>query len=107
MFFDREPRRAAGADPAKGRRRGIHPSQAALMAPLIRFLVGGRAASVLLMLAALMYTVWPIDFVPDFIPFAGQADDLIALFLAGANAWRAFSTGQPIETPAESRYDRR
>ena len=35
-----------------------------------------------LILAALAYIVSPIDLIPDFIPVAGWADDLVVLLLA-------------------------
>ena len=37
-----------------------------------------RAAKVLLWLA-LVYVVWPLDLIPDFIPILGQLDDLVVL----------------------------
>ena len=35
---------------------------------------------------ALVYLISPIDFVPDFIPFQGWVDDIIAITLATAYA---------------------
>ena len=32
--------------------------------------------------ATFLYMVWPLDFLPDLLPFLGQVDDLTALFLA-------------------------
>lgn len=37
-----------------------------------------------IVVATLVYLVSPIDFVPDWFPFVGQADDLVAL-MAGLN----------------------
>lgn len=34
-----------------------------------------------IVLGCLLYVICPIDFVPDFIPLAGQADDLVAIVL--------------------------
>jgi uncharacterized membrane protein YkvA (DUF1232 family) len=31
---------------------------------------------------SLLYLIFPVDFIPDFIPFAGQGDDLIILYIA-------------------------
>jgi len=35
-----------------------------------------------LLVATLAYVVWPVDFVPDFIPLVGEVDDL-AVVLSG------------------------
>ncbi len=35
-----------------------------------------------LVLAAVAYMVWPIDFIPDLIPFLGEVDDLFLLMTA-------------------------
>lgn len=35
-----------------------------------------------LVLGALAYVVMPLDFIPDVIPFFGELDDLVVLFLA-------------------------
>ncbi|MCL5109853.1 MAG: DUF1232 domain-containing protein [Chloroflexi bacterium] len=32
--------------------------------------------------ATVLYVVWPLDFLPDFLPFLGQVDDLSAVVLA-------------------------
>lgn len=42
------------------------------------YLVSGRcsAADIVLIVAALLYLISPIDAVPDFIPFAGWLDDV-------------------------------
>jgi len=42
----------------------------------------------LLPLAAVAYLIWPLDFLPDLMPFLGQLDDLAAL-LVGLEAFVA------------------
>ncbi len=44
--------------------------------------MGDRRVSVnqkLLLLGTILYVISPIDFVPDFIPFTGQVDDILLL----------------------------
>jgi uncharacterized membrane protein YkvA (DUF1232 family) len=45
---------------------------------LKNYLVSGRCstADIVLIVAALLYLISPIDLVPDFIPFAGWLDDV-------------------------------
>lgn len=35
--------------------------------------------SKIMVLAAIVYLIWPFDLIPDFIPFAGLADELIII----------------------------
>jgi uncharacterized membrane protein YkvA (DUF1232 family) len=62
--------------------------------------------------ATILYVVWPLDFLPDFLPFLGQVDDLSAVVLATILFVRlaparlvaehlADLTGQRRPTPAE------
>jgi Protein of unknown function (DUF1232) len=51
-----------------------------------------------LALAALLYVISPIDLVPDFVPFLGLADDLVAVFAAAASmiaATRRYASEHP------------
>ena len=41
---------------------------------------------VLLIVLAILYVVCPIDVIPDFIPVAGWADDVIIALLLGGTA---------------------
>jgi len=41
--------------------------------------------------AALLYSISPIDIVPDFIPVAGWADDVLSLGTAGLNLIQSYT----------------
>ena len=82
---------AAGSAPLKG--AGIGPKRTVLttMKELPNFLrlIGGLLADVrvpttdkLLVAGAIGYVLLPMDFVPDFIPFVGEIDDVFLLVLA-------------------------
>lgn len=85
------PRTAAGRDARKATRRRARrsivgtirqiPAYLRLVAGL---LVDGRVVRVdkLLLAGAVAYVVTPIDFIPDFIPFLGQVDDIFLLITA-------------------------
>ena len=36
----------------------------------------------ILVIAAVLYILWPLDLIPDVVPIAGWADDLVVLLLA-------------------------
>jgi uncharacterized membrane protein YkvA (DUF1232 family) len=47
--------------------------------------------TVLLAIAALVYDLWPVDVIPDFVPGPGQVDDaVVTLFAAGIIIFRFF-----------------
>jgi uncharacterized membrane protein YkvA (DUF1232 family) len=83
--------RPAGSAPLRG--AGIGPKRTVLttMKELPNFLrlIGGLLADVrvpttdkLLVAGAVGYVLLPMDFVPDFIPFVGEIDDVFLLVLA-------------------------
>jgi uncharacterized membrane protein YkvA (DUF1232 family) len=69
------------SEPPHGRLRGIADSirQGVLQARLVWGLLWDRRVNLLLKLipvAGIAYVVFPLDFIPDFIPVLGQVDDL-------------------------------
>ncbi|MCC6217501.1 MAG: DUF1232 domain-containing protein [Polyangiaceae bacterium] len=70
---------------SSGRRR-LTPEGASTLGAAFRFLVNPAEATVakLLVLAAVVYLVFPIDLVPDVIPILGWLDDLGAVALASS-----------------------
>ena len=36
----------------------------------------------ILVIAAVLYILWPLDLIPDVVPIAGWADDIVVLLLA-------------------------
>lgn len=46
---------------------------------------GVNGSIIVIIILTLLYVLSPIDFVPDFIPVAGQADDLAALVAGGGS----------------------
>jgi hypothetical protein len=51
-----------------------------------RALDWGISGSILaIIVLTLLYTFSPVDFIPDFIPFAGQADDLATILAGGGS----------------------
>lgn len=48
-----------------------------------------KMTAVLLMMLAMIYTVFPFDPLPDFIPILGWMDDIGFLSLAGKNLFKA------------------
>lgn len=81
---------------------------------LFGLLTDGRVAAVdkLLVAAAVIYILTPVDFIPDFIPFLGEVDDVFLLVTALqrmiANAGRSvvlqYWTGSPADlAPANLR----
>jgi uncharacterized membrane protein YkvA (DUF1232 family) len=49
-----------------------------------------RTLSTVFAALALLYTLWPVDFIPDIIPVLGWLDDGMILLLAAREAWRVF-----------------
>lgn len=46
---------------------------------------GTKGSMIIILIVTLLYTLSPLDFVPDIIPVAGQADDLAALLAGGGS----------------------
>ena len=44
------------------------------------------------MILAVLYSVSPIDIIPDFIPLAGWADDILGLGISGLNLLQVYTT---------------
>ncbi|MCL4238206.1 MAG: DUF1232 domain-containing protein [Anaerolineae bacterium] len=66
----------------------IHPARRARQSePLARqALDWGISGSILAILVlTAIYALFPIDAIPDFIPFAGQADDIAAILAGGGS----------------------
>ncbi|MFY7921560.1 MAG: YkvA family protein [Gemmatimonas sp.] len=79
------------AGPGRGPRTGMKRSVLHVIRQIpsyLRLLVGligdGRVSRLdrLLVLGALAYIASPLDFVPDFMPFLGQVDDVFLLMMA-------------------------
>ena len=49
-----------------------------------------RTLSAIFAILAVIYTLWPLDFIPDVVPFLGWLDDGLALLLAFQAARQAF-----------------
>jgi uncharacterized membrane protein YkvA (DUF1232 family) len=82
---------AAGSAPLRGAAIGPKRTVLTTMKELPNFLrlIGGLLADVrvpttdkLLVAGAIGYVLLPMDFVPDFIPFVGEIDDVFLLVLA-------------------------
>ena len=58
-------------------------------------------ASKLIVPATLLYMLWPLDILPDLLPFLGQVDDVTAIFLAIS----FFQRVSPAALVAEHRAD--
>ena len=77
------------------------------MAAIWRFFrdPNGSKLGKLFVLAAVVYVIMPIDFVPDLVPVVGWLDDLGVMALATfylvrvAKQYRAMSTIQPRPSP--------
>jgi uncharacterized membrane protein YkvA (DUF1232 family) len=50
----------------------------------------------ILVIAAILYILWPLDLIPDVVPIAGWADDLVVLLLA-LNQARGLFRGKTAE----------
>jgi uncharacterized membrane protein YkvA (DUF1232 family) len=77
----------AGGAPRTGQKRTVLASMRQLPAYLKllgKLLFDGRVSKLDkgLVLAAIAYIVSPLDFIPDFIPFLGEIDDLFLLLIA-------------------------
>jgi len=77
----------APAGPQAGKKRSVLRAirQIPSYLRLLLGLVGDSRVSKfdrVLVLAAVAYMVWPIDFIPDLIPFLGEVDDLFLLMTA-------------------------
>jgi uncharacterized membrane protein YkvA (DUF1232 family) len=86
-----KPRESATAEPADTPRTGAKRTVMGTMKELPNFLrlLGGLLADMrvaltdkLLVAGAVAYILLPIDFVPDFIPFLGEVDDVFLLVIA-------------------------
>jgi uncharacterized membrane protein YkvA (DUF1232 family) len=86
-----KPRESATAEPAATPRTGAKRTVMGTMKELPNFLrlLGGLLADMrvaltdkLLVAGAVAYILLPIDFVPDFIPFLGEVDDVFLLVIA-------------------------
>jgi uncharacterized membrane protein YkvA (DUF1232 family) len=66
--------------------KAISKAQATDTANTTRTVLAGIA-----IILAIIYLIWPVDFIPDIIPVIGWIDDLIVIALAigfAMNAWR-------------------
>jgi uncharacterized membrane protein YkvA (DUF1232 family) len=86
-----KPRESATAEPADTPRTGAKRTVMGTMKELPNFLrlLGGLLTDMrvaltdkLLVAGAVAYILLPIDFVPDFIPFLGEVDDVFLLVIA-------------------------
>ena len=55
-----------------------------------RFTSAPRSVQVM-MIAAVLYALFPIDLIPDFVPAAGVLDDITVVALLFMLAWRRFT----------------
>lgn len=102
--------RSVAAAPRSGARRAVTdvirqlPHYVRLLAGLMTDARVSRVDKVLVGVA-LAYVLLPLDFIPDFIPFLGQVDDVFLLMTAlqrlagraGRRVLRAHWTGEPGE----------
>lgn len=73
-----EPVDTAEAQRTLANRQNEHITQRAL-----DWGISGSIVAIILL--TLLYTISPVDFIPDFIPFAGQADDLATILAGGGS----------------------
>lgn len=112
----RGPDRAKAAEPVEAPRTGARRTIVSTMKELPNFLrlLGGlmtdrRVSNTdkLLVGGAIAYILMPMDFIPDYIPFLGEIDDLFVLVLALqrliANAGRAVLEDHWMGDPAQLR----
>lgn len=88
-YYDDEEDYVEVIDPRQGTRRlakrgAVAPQESVAARRAIDWGTAGGIITVILM--TLLYAVSPIDVVPDFIPVAGQADDVVAVTAGTATA---------------------
>ena len=86
-----KPRESATAEPAEAPRTGAKRTVMGTMKELSNFLrlLGGLLTDLrvsmtdkLLVAGAVAYILLPMDFIPDFVPFLGEVDDIFLLVIA-------------------------
>ena len=86
-----KPRESATAEPAEAPRTGAKRTVMGTMKELPNFLrlLGGLLTDLrvsmtdkLLVAGAVAYILLPMDFIPDFVPFLGEVDDIFLLVIA-------------------------